>query len=66
MYDLSLSTFGFSVHGNWFSCLDDEQFLQFLLKRIENSRIRAAAREVYIARERLELGNILGAGNQML
>lgn len=41
---------------------DDKQFLEVLLGRIENPRIRAAAKEVYIARERLELSNLLGKG----
>jgi len=30
---------------------------------MENPRIRNAAKEVYIARERLEIGNMLGKGD---
>lgn len=58
---LNQFSFGFGV-----VCLDDEQFLEFLVKRIENPRVQTAAKEVFIARERLELGNLLGKGQQML
>jgi len=43
--------------------IDDARYFQELLKRIENPRIRNAAKEVYIARERLEIGNMLGKGD---
>jgi len=43
--------------------LDDARYFQELLKKLENPRIRNAAREVYIARERLEIGNMLGKGD---
>ena len=42
---------------------DDARYFQELLKKIENPRIRNAAKEVYIARERLEIGNMLGKGD---
>ena len=42
---------------------DDARYFQELLKKIENPRIRNAAKEVYIARERLEIGNMLGRGD---
>jgi len=48
----------------WLHCVvDDAHYFQELLKRIENPRIRNAAKEVYIARERLEIGNMLGKGD---
>jgi len=45
--------------------VDDARYFQELLKKIENPRIRNAAKEVYIARERLEIGNMLGRGDYM-
>jgi len=45
------------------TCTDDARYFQELLKKIENPRIRNAAKEVYIARERLEIGNMLGKGD---
>jgi len=47
------------------SFTDDARYFQELLKKIENPRIRNAAKEVYIARERLEIGNMLGKGNHI-
>ena len=44
---------------------DDARYFQELLKNIENPRIRNAAKEVYIARERLEIGNMLGKGDYL-
>jgi len=44
---------------------DDARYFQELLKKIENPRIRNAAKEVYIARERLEIGNMLGTGDHI-
>ena len=41
---------------------DDAHYFQELLRKIENPRIRNAAKEVYIARERLEIGTLLGKG----
>jgi len=42
---------------------DDARYFQELLKNIDNPRIRNAAKEVYVARERLEIGNMLGKGH---
>jgi hypothetical protein len=41
---------------------DDAHYFQELLRKMENPRIRNAAKEVYIARERLEIGALLGKG----
>lgn len=43
---------------------DDAHYFQELLRKMENPRIRNAAKEVYIARDRLEIGNLLGKGNK--
>jgi hypothetical protein len=46
------------------SFIDISLYFQELLRKMENPRIRNAAKEVYIARERLEIGALLGKGKR--
>lgn len=64
MYNFSnAEEFESSCNCSTLMCTDDARYFQELLKKIENPRIRNAAKEVYIARERLEIGNMLGKGD---
>jgi len=47
------------------SGLDDTRYIQELLRNLSSSRLRNTAKEVFIARERLDVGDLIGKGNSL-